>query len=394
MCPPLDYPLRLAFEGGFFGAPRFHGQPGGDCCSDHFASVTPDGAAGLHQIHEAVDLASGAGACVYAAYSGTIVGKKQGSLVIDHQGTGEAYATQYLHIAPGPKEIGDRVIKGEPIASVRPHPAGDHLHFELWHWITRNPQGRHRHRGGSRRSHPAALSLGTGAGPRLRRPRQRRRRSRCRARRRDRGSHPHRSVRRRRDRPAVIAADHGVGSRVRLADHRNRRRPPAARRARRDHRDRGGVRTSDDQPELDRPHRPHPTAVLPDVPGRGRRPHLRRPAAPGPGCRPDACRPAPFRRRRSPTRRAGDPSIGVLGNGWVARTSSRGGDGSSGRLSDWSEPLEVDSAGSEPGVPAQQTPGRAPSTVASYRRTTAMGSWSEMARITVALLRPAGCCPP
>ena len=62
-------------------------------------------------------------------------------LVIDHQGTGEAYATQYLHIAPGPKEIGDRVIKGEPIAAVGPHPAGDHLHFELWHWITRNPQG-------------------------------------------------------------------------------------------------------------------------------------------------------------------------------------------------------------------------------------------------------------
>ena len=33
------------------------------------------------------------------------------------------------------------MIKGEPIASVGPHPAGDHLHFELWHWITRNPRG-------------------------------------------------------------------------------------------------------------------------------------------------------------------------------------------------------------------------------------------------------------
>ena len=60
------------------------------------------------------------GSCVYAAYAGTIVGKKQGQLVIDQQGTGEAYATQYLHIAPGPKEIGDRVIKGEAIASVEP----------------------------------------------------------------------------------------------------------------------------------------------------------------------------------------------------------------------------------------------------------------------------------
>ena len=33
-------------------------DPGGECCSDHFASITPDGAAGLHQIHEAVDLDS------------------------------------------------------------------------------------------------------------------------------------------------------------------------------------------------------------------------------------------------------------------------------------------------------------------------------------------------
>ena len=33
------------------------------------------------------------------------------------------------------------MIKGEPIASIRPHPAGDHLHFELWHWIAPSPQG-------------------------------------------------------------------------------------------------------------------------------------------------------------------------------------------------------------------------------------------------------------
>jgi hypothetical protein len=141
VCPPLDYPLRLAFPVGFFGAPRVNGQAGGDCCSDHFASVNPDGLRGLHQIHEAVDLASGAGSCVFAAYSGTIVGRDQGHLVIDHQGTGEAYASQYLHVTPGPKAIGDRVVKGESIASVKPHVAGDHLHFELWHWITETPQG-------------------------------------------------------------------------------------------------------------------------------------------------------------------------------------------------------------------------------------------------------------
>ncbi len=140
-CPPLDYPLRLAFEFGFFGAPRVQGARNGDCCSDHFASVTPDASSGLHQIHEAVDLVSGAGSCVFAAYGGTIVDKGSGKLVIDHQGSGEAYATQYLHIDPGPKVVGDRVIKGEPIASVKPHHMGDHLHFELWHWVHLNPGG-------------------------------------------------------------------------------------------------------------------------------------------------------------------------------------------------------------------------------------------------------------
>jgi hypothetical protein len=139
--PPLDYPLRQAFPVGFFGAPRVNGQAVGDCCSDHFASVTPDGSAGLHHIHEAVDLASGAGSCVYAIYSGTIVDKRQAQLLISHQGRGEGYASQYIHVSPGPKVIGDRVVKGEPIASVRPHDAGDHLHFELWHWITATPQG-------------------------------------------------------------------------------------------------------------------------------------------------------------------------------------------------------------------------------------------------------------
>lgn len=136
ICPPLDYPLRLAFPLGFFGAPRVLGQPRGECCGDHFATINPDGVAGLHQIHEAVDLASGRGSCVYAAYSGTIVGKEPGQLVIDHQGEGETYASRYLHVTPGPKEIGEGVVKGEPIAAVRSHPAGDHLHFELSHWVT------------------------------------------------------------------------------------------------------------------------------------------------------------------------------------------------------------------------------------------------------------------
>ena len=187
---------------------------------------------------------AGAGACVYAAYSGTIVGKKQGSLVIDHQGTGEAYASQYLHIAPGPKEVGDRVIKGEPIASVRPHPAGDHLHFELWHWITRNPQGDtdteavpvdptrllYHWEQAVDLDYAVLGSVDAAAG--------------AAARRRGRGSYAHLSVRRCRDRLTRVAPDLGAGSRVRLAHQRSGHRPPAARRARCDHRDRGSVRPS------------------------------------------------------------------------------------------------------------------------------------------------------
>jgi hypothetical protein len=141
LCPPLDYPLRLAFEFGYYGAPRIQGSGNVTCCSDHFLSITPDGSSGLHQIHEGVDLASSAGSCVFAAYGGTIVDKRAGKLVIDHQGTGEAYASQYLHIDSGPKGVGDQVIKGEPIAAVKPHHLGDHLHFELWHWVHARPHG-------------------------------------------------------------------------------------------------------------------------------------------------------------------------------------------------------------------------------------------------------------
>ena len=61
ICPPLDYPLRLAFPVGFFGPPRVQGQAGGRRCRDHFASVTPERSAGLHQNHQAGDLPSRSG---------------------------------------------------------------------------------------------------------------------------------------------------------------------------------------------------------------------------------------------------------------------------------------------------------------------------------------------
>ena len=141
LSPPLDYPLRLRAPGGRWGMVRLQGSPSATCSSDHFASIHPDGIPGLHRIHEAFDLASGEGNCVFAAYAGTIVDKSSAQLTITHHDDGAAFATQYIHIVPGPKNVGDRVLTGEPIASVDHNDAGDHLHFELWHWVTSPSSG-------------------------------------------------------------------------------------------------------------------------------------------------------------------------------------------------------------------------------------------------------------
>lgn len=140
LCPPLDLPLRLNTENGRFGGARLRGTPTPGLCSDHFASVHPDGLPGLHQIHEAVDLASGAGSVVFAAYSGQVMSIGPGDVVISHQGIGLAYASQYIHVNPLPTiEVGKRVVKGEAIAEVMERDSDDHLHFELWHWADDTP---------------------------------------------------------------------------------------------------------------------------------------------------------------------------------------------------------------------------------------------------------------
>ena len=141
LSPPLDYPLRLRAPGGRWGMARLQGSPSATCSSDHFASIQPDGIPGLHRIHEAFDLASGEGNCVFAAYAGIIVDKSSTQLTITHHDDGAAFATQYIHIVPGAKNVGDRVLTGEAIASVDHHDAGDHLHFELWHWVTSPSSG-------------------------------------------------------------------------------------------------------------------------------------------------------------------------------------------------------------------------------------------------------------
>lgn len=104
LSPPLDYPLRLRAPGGRWGMARLQGSPSATCSSDHFASIQPDGIPGLHRIHEAFDLASGEGNCVFAAYAGIIVDKSSAQLTITHHDDGAAFATQYIHIRPRPQE--------------------------------------------------------------------------------------------------------------------------------------------------------------------------------------------------------------------------------------------------------------------------------------------------
>lgn len=140
LCPPLDLPLRLNAENGRFGGARIRGTAPPGLCSDHFTSLHPDGIAGLHQIHEGLDLASGAGSPVFAAYSGEIMSVGPHDIVISHQGVGLAYATQYIHIDPLPDmEVGRRVSKGLPIAEVQDREPLDHLHLEFWHWVDDTP---------------------------------------------------------------------------------------------------------------------------------------------------------------------------------------------------------------------------------------------------------------
>ena len=139
LCPPLDLPLRLNAENGCFGCPRTSPVDFDDqCCSDHFASVHPDGESGIHQVHEAVDLASTDGACVYAAYNGVVSQVGTNDLLIVHAGIHDGFATRYVHVTPLVSRT-DTVVKGEPVALVQPHAAGDHLHFGLWHWVDDEP---------------------------------------------------------------------------------------------------------------------------------------------------------------------------------------------------------------------------------------------------------------
>lgn len=138
ICPPLDYPLRPR---GKWGHARFDPiEPvDGGCASDRFASVNSHGQPSVHTVHEALDFESGEGACVFAAYVGTVEEINSGNVLISHHNGRSAFASKYIHIVPNATlTVGQRVNKGIPIATVGHHDSGDHLHFELWHWVNPN----------------------------------------------------------------------------------------------------------------------------------------------------------------------------------------------------------------------------------------------------------------
>ncbi len=152
--PPLDMPLALRTENGRFDSQRPQPLPRRPRCNT--THVIPAGdpenptgedvffATGLHQ---AVDLASVAGNCVYAAARGRVVeveedpAQTKGSVLIDHHPRGLGFMTKYLHITRIRVSEGEFVGEGEPFAVVSEEPTEPHLHFELWAVADRGGSG-------------------------------------------------------------------------------------------------------------------------------------------------------------------------------------------------------------------------------------------------------------
>jgi hypothetical protein len=143
--PPLELPLQLRLENGRFDSLRRRELPTVPPCSttQFIPADDPSNPTGRdvhfsHGLHQAVDLASTAGNCVYAAYSGRIVkvevqpGGDTANVSIDHHPRGLGFVTSYNHIAEVQVDVGDFVGAGEPFAEVSTVPDNPTLHFELW----------------------------------------------------------------------------------------------------------------------------------------------------------------------------------------------------------------------------------------------------------------------
>jgi hypothetical protein len=142
--PPLDMPLALRLENGRFDSLRPEPLPGEPPCATTQTAANlphnPGGVEGYYRngLHQATDLASAVGNCVYAAYSGRVarveknLGETAGSVAIDHHPPGRGFFTNYIHITDIQVSEGDFVHQGQPFAQVSAVPDSPHLHFELW----------------------------------------------------------------------------------------------------------------------------------------------------------------------------------------------------------------------------------------------------------------------
>ena len=143
--PPLELPLQLRLENGRFDSLRRRELPRVPPCSttQFIPADDPSNPTGRdihfsHGLRQAVDLASTAGNCVCAAYSGRIVkvevqpGGDTANVSIDHHPSGLGFVTSYNHITEVQVDVGDFVGAGEPFAEVSTVPDNPTLHFELW----------------------------------------------------------------------------------------------------------------------------------------------------------------------------------------------------------------------------------------------------------------------
>ena len=153
--PPLELPLQPRLENGRFDSLRRRPLANAPPCNttqvipaDDPSNPTERDVHFSHGLHQAVDLASEAGNCVYAAYSGRVVkveiqpGGNTANISIDHHPRGLGFLTNYNHIAELQVAQGDFVREGEPIAEVSAVPDNPTLHFELWAVIDRKDPGR------------------------------------------------------------------------------------------------------------------------------------------------------------------------------------------------------------------------------------------------------------